>query len=109
MARDRVAKMEIGEIENVKSEALVKEIEELVLAKEKFMAKKEIAGQQIIEEGTTRSSRHKGFLFETTRSPCSGDQVRPVLAVILPVFALTGAVVGLWLALLGVLVVGATR
>ena len=109
MARDRVAKMEIGEIENVKSEALVKEIEELVLAKEKFMAKKEIAGQQIIEEGTTRSSRHKGFLFETTRSPCSGDQVRPALAVILPVFALTGAVVGLWLALLGVLVVGATR
>ena len=109
MARDRVTKMEIGETENVTSEALVKEIEELVLAKEKFMAKKEIAGQQIIEEGTTRSSRHKGFLFETTRSPCRGGQVRPVLAVILPVFALTGAVVGLWFALLGVLVVGATR
>ena len=71
---------------------------------------KEIAGQQIIEEGSTRSGRrHKGFLFETTRSPCFGDQVRPALAVILPVFALTGAVVGLWLALLGVLVVGATR
>ena len=75
MARNRVAKMEIGETENVKSDALVKEIEELVLAKEEFMAKKEIAGQQIIEEGSTRSGRrHKGFLFETTRSPCSGDQ-----------------------------------
>ena len=55
------------------------------------------------------SEIYEGFIFETTRPAYRGRQVRPVLAVILPVFALIGAVVGSWFAYLGVLVVGATR
>jgi len=63
-------------------------------------------------EKAARSERneiYQGFIFETTRPAYRGRQVRPVLAVILPVFALIGAVVGSWFAYLGVLVVGATR
>ena len=94
---------------SVKSEALVKDVEELVLAKGKFMAMRARTRVHVLEENHSGPRRHKGFLFETTRPACRGRQVRPVLAVILPVFALTGAVVGLWFALLGVLVVGATH
>ena len=105
MARDRVAKMEIGETENVTSEALVKEIEELVLSKEKLMAKGEAARTPILGENHT--SPRWDFLFETTRPAYRGRQVRPpVQAVILPVFAL---IVSAVVAYLSVLAVGATR
>ena len=100
MVRDRVAKMEIGETENVKSEALVKEIEKLVLAKEKLIAPEPCFGEGLAED-------HRIFLFETTRPAYRGRQVRPpVQAVILPVFAL---IVSAVVAYLSVLAVGATR
>ena len=107
MARDRVAKMEIGETENVKSEALVKEFEKLVLAKEKLIAKRDVL-EPYFGEGLAEDDR--SFLFETTRPAYRGRQVRPpVQAMMLPGLALIGAVVGLWFAYLGLLVVGATR
>ena len=107
MARDRVAKMEIGETENVKSEALVKEFEKLVLAKEKLIAKRDVL-EPYFGEGLAEDDR--SFLFETTRPAYRGRQVRPpVQAMMLPGLALIGAVVGLWFAYLGVLVVGGTR
>ena len=103
MVRDRVSKMEIGVTENVKSEALVKEIEELVLAKEKLIAKRDVP-EPCFGEGLAED--HRSFLFETTRPAYRGRQVRPpVQAVILPVFAL---IVSAVVAYLSVLAVGAT-
>ena len=49
------------------------------------------------------------YVFNTTRRAYRGRQVWPVLAVILPVSALIGAVVGLGFAYLSVFVVRATR
>ena len=93
---------------SVKSEALVKDVEELVFAKGKFMAMRERTRVHALEENHSGPRRHKGFLFETTRPACRGRQVWPVLAEILPVFGLIGAVVGLGFAYLSVFVVRAT-
>ena len=56
-----------------------------------------------------RSPRPYHVFFNQVERSQRGRQVRPVQAVMLPGLALIGAVVGLWFAYLGLLVVGATR
>ena len=56
-----------------------------------------------------RSPRPYHVFFNQVERSERGRQVRPVQAVMLPGLALIGAVVGLWFAYLGLLVVGATR
>ena len=111
-------KLETGSLDDVSPEEIIqrfitskkKPIDELRTALNTDLAAySEIYKEAVLsEQNVTKTVVHKGFLFETTRPAYRGRQVRPVLAVILPVFALIGAVVGLWFAYLGVLVVGAT-
>ena len=111
-------KLEVGSFDDVSPEEIIqrfitskkKQIGELRTAlNTDLTAYSEIYEEAVLsEQNVTKTVVHKGFLFEITRPAYRGRQVRPVLAVILPVFALIGAVVGLWFAYLGVLVVGAT-
>ena len=100
----RMAKAErAGEKENGKSfrEALVDEIGKLSLAE--WEAWKQYDAEY------HRSPRPYHVRFNQVERSQRGRQVRPVQAVMLPGLALIGAVVGLWFAYLGLLVVGATR
>ena len=92
-----------GEKENGKSfrEALVDEIHKLSLAE--WEAWKQYDAEY------HRSPRPYHVRFNQVERSQRGRQVRPVQAVMLPGLALIGAVVGLWFAYLGLLVVGATR
>ena len=84
-------------------------IRELELLKEKLLEKAASVDRQIYgQQNVTQTVVHKGFVFITTRHAYRGRQVWPVLAEILPVFGLIGAVVGLGFAYLSVFVVRAT-
>ena len=79
----------------VKSERAIAEVEELTMEKEKLVNKLDIADRQILEEDSTRQTNlHKGFMFETTRPAYRGQEVWPLLAVILPVAGLLGSMLG---------------
>ena len=78
-----------------KSERAIAEVEELSMEKEKLVNKLDIADRRIIEEDSTRQTNlHKGFIFETTRPAYRGQEVWPLLAVILPVAGLLGSMLG---------------
>ena len=84
-------------------------IRELELLKEQLLEKAASVDRQIYgQQNVTQTVVHKGFVLITTRYAYRGRQVWPVLAEILPVFGLIGAVVGLGFAYLSVFVVRAT-
>ena len=79
----------------VKSERAMTEIEELEITKEKWVTKSDAADKQIMEESSTlKSNLHKGFNFERTRPAYRGQEVWPLLAVILPIAGLLGSMLG---------------
>ena len=78
---NKMLKLKISELE-----------EEITLAKESH----EIASKQMIEVTSTESqnSRHKGFYFQTTKEPTYGEEVWPILPVILGIGGLLGSLFG---------------
>ena len=82
-------------IKAVKAERAALEVAELLALKEKLVKQSDVADRQVMEEGSTQQTRlHKGFIFSKTRTAYRGEEVWPLLAVILPVAGLLGSLLG---------------
>ena len=79
----------------VRSERALMEVGELEVIRDKLVKKADDADQQVLEQMSSyQTNLHKGFIFNTTRRAERGLEVWPLLAVILPVGALLGSLLG---------------
>jgi len=82
-------------IKAVKSERALLEMAQLEATKEEFKERSILADRRLLEQdSSTNTNLHKGFIFETTRPAYRGLEVWPLLAVILPIGGLLGALLG---------------
>ena len=90
-----LANYEENYIKAVKSERALLEMAQLEAAKEEFKERSILADRSLLEQdSSTNTNLHKGFIFETTRPAYRGLEVWPLLAVILPIGGLLGALLG---------------